>query len=44
MLFDEVELFLGEFAWFLQHAIGDADLADVMQQSAQPDIVDLLLR
>ena len=35
MRLDDLELVLREGAVFLQHAIGDADLADVVQQRAK---------
>ncbi len=36
MALDDVELLVGELGRLLQDAVGDADLADVVQQTGEP--------
>ena len=40
MLPDEGEFFSGETAGLLQNGVGDTDLADVVQERANPDILE----
>ncbi len=43
MKVDDVALRFIEGAWFVQHRIGDADLADIMDECPATDVLDALL-
>src|SRR5919204_6616773 len=42
VLFDDLVLFGGELAGLVEHGVGYADLAHVVQDGPQPDVLDLL--